>query len=1042
MNTSKCLSDYELRYSRQILAIGEEFNLKLKRFDVFIYGLRAVGSEIAKNLAVMGVKKLHIFDPKITMMTDLSYNPLLAQSQIGKLRRDFAILNSIKEINPEVVVEVAEFDPLKDLTQLRAFHIVIFTEVLNIDFLNSVSDFLKDNKRCFIYAATTGLSGFIFSDFGKEYLIRDADESECRQHSIKKVSKSEPGIVTIDDSKLTFMEGDFVVFKEIQGMIELNESPPRPIKVIGSHEFTIEDTSKYSDFTSGGIVERVKVPNPVSYKSFKEYITNPFIEGRECKHFDNSKVGRKELLHIIYSALHIIVKTPGQIPMISDDANLSEYLDLVKKHFVKYKNESPLWMNNCEEFNEELAKSILLSFNHQTAPISNLVAGLVSNEVIKYTGKYLAINQLVYFDFYETIDPIAGPPNLNQLSQNNRSFDFISVYGNDLFQKIKNLSITVIGAGSIGNEVSKQLALMGFSSDQGKITIIDDSLISYCDLSKSFSFRTQDLMKSKLEKVSQMINSVSGGMQLQLFQTKMNEETQDIFGDSFWNKQDFIISCVNDIESRKYIDKRCVWFNKPFIDLGLSGLKGHMQFILPGITNTYGDLEDQTQGVVTDIQLNDELFPFTFQHCLSFANASFYKFYIQDINDFIEFQANPKQFFKEIKELQSPTFVKEKTIRLSWLSSIVNTSSKFNYCIEYAYDLFNYYFNNRIKHLLSSIPPDFMNDEDIKFWGGRRRLPSPYVFRSDDDLCFSFVDSFLQNLCLIFNIKKESPQYIKSYLDKIKPQTFTLQKNLYKINEDSENGGYTADECYVLLNEDEKIIEGMQSTLLGVGSSINPCNKLKACEFDLDNNFHQLELIYSWACIQAKCYKIKEWGRLRSKFYSGNQVPSVISTASALAGYACLQLLGFIQGRGTEDLRDTYLDFGSNNYVLSEPGAKIIKSFYSSNNDCENTNGISKIDSKSWTIWDKIEINSKLTIKQLIDYLNTMFQVEENSYVFSEFVIEGKTLLLTEENLSKDVSFFKSKSNYENYIIIQAFCKNKSEDFEHRIDLPLIRYLT
>ena len=40
-------------------------------------------------------------------------------------------------------------------------------------------------------------------------------------------------------------QGDYVVFKGITGVTELNESPPRPIRLLSKNKFNIEETIWY-----------------------------------------------------------------------------------------------------------------------------------------------------------------------------------------------------------------------------------------------------------------------------------------------------------------------------------------------------------------------------------------------------------------------------------------------------------------------------------------------------------------------------------------------------------------------------------------------------------------------------------------------------------------------------------------------------------------------------------------------------------------------------------------------------------------------------
>ena len=56
-----------------------------------------------------------------------------------------------------------------------------------------------------------------------------------------------------------------------------------------------------------------------------------------------------------------------------------------------------------------------------------------------------------------------------------------------------------------------------------------------------------------------------------------------------------IVGAVDSIETSKLIDKYVIWYQKPYFDTGLSGLKGHLQCIIPNKTETFTDLNDIDQ---------------------------------------------------------------------------------------------------------------------------------------------------------------------------------------------------------------------------------------------------------------------------------------------------------------------------------------------------------------------------------------------------------------------------------------------------------------
>lgn len=59
-------------YSRQLYVLGHEAMKRMAASNVLIVGLRGLGTEIAKNVALAGVKSLTIYDPNPVKIEDLS----------------------------------------------------------------------------------------------------------------------------------------------------------------------------------------------------------------------------------------------------------------------------------------------------------------------------------------------------------------------------------------------------------------------------------------------------------------------------------------------------------------------------------------------------------------------------------------------------------------------------------------------------------------------------------------------------------------------------------------------------------------------------------------------------------------------------------------------------------------------------------------------------------------------------------------------------------------------------------------------------------
>lgn len=256
-------------YSRQIGTFGLETMGKLIKMNVLIVGMRGLGVETAKNLILAGPRSVTLYDPTQVTWGDLSSNFYCREEHVGKISRANASFDKLQELNPYVKVQVIDTLPLDAHAQ---YHVVCYTEILeNIDKLIEVNEFCRAKNIGFILSTTFGPSGFAFLDYGTEFSINDADGEDTKAFIVVNATQSNPMIVTVhEDKRHKFQDGDYVSFKEVEGMTELNALPPTPITVIDGYSFKVNvDSTNFHLYSREGLVENVKVPKIVSYHSLK-----------------------------------------------------------------------------------------------------------------------------------------------------------------------------------------------------------------------------------------------------------------------------------------------------------------------------------------------------------------------------------------------------------------------------------------------------------------------------------------------------------------------------------------------------------------------------------------------------------------------------------------------------------------------------------------------------------------------------------------------------------------------------------------------------
>jgi DNA-binding transcriptional regulator YhcF (GntR family) len=151
------------------------------------------------------------------------------------------------------------------------------------------------------------------------------------------------------------------------------------------------------------------------------------------------------------------------------------------------------------------------------------------------------------------------------------TFEFISWWDRE---KVQNAKVMVIGAGALGNEVIKNLALMGI----GHIFIVDFDKIEAANLSRSVLFREADNNRSKAEIAAARAKSINPDVHVQY----LNGDVTTKLGLGIFRRMDVVIGCLDNREARLAVNRFCYWMNKPWVDGAIQELLGLVRVFVPG----------------------------------------------------------------------------------------------------------------------------------------------------------------------------------------------------------------------------------------------------------------------------------------------------------------------------------------------------------------------------------------------------------------------------------------------------------------------------
>jgi molybdopterin/thiamine biosynthesis adenylyltransferase len=140
-------------------------------------------------------------------------------------------------------------------------------------------------------------------------------------------------------------------------------------------------------------------------------------------------------------------------------------------------------------------------------------------------------------------------------------------------------SALVVGAGALGNEVVKNLALLGFS----KIWIADFDRIETTNLTRSVLFRASDVGQWKAEVLAARAMELNPDCSAVPLRVDVRYE----LGLAFMKQIDLIFGCLDNREARYFINRSSYLLRKMFIDGGLETLNGSVSVFHPPATPCY-----------------------------------------------------------------------------------------------------------------------------------------------------------------------------------------------------------------------------------------------------------------------------------------------------------------------------------------------------------------------------------------------------------------------------------------------------------------------
>lgn len=135
-------------------------------------------------------------------------------------------------------------------------------------------------------------------------------------------------------------------------------------------------------------------------------------------------------------------------------------------------------------------------------------------------------------------------------------------------ERLRESRVLVAGAGAIGNEVLKLLALMGV----GRIVVVDFDMVELSNLSRCVLFGEADIGKSKAIVAAERVHALNPEVTI----TPIHGNLEFEVGLGIYHSMDVVIGCLDSLAARIALNRICRLVRVPWVNGGIGTTYGEV----------------------------------------------------------------------------------------------------------------------------------------------------------------------------------------------------------------------------------------------------------------------------------------------------------------------------------------------------------------------------------------------------------------------------------------------------------------------------------
>uniref|UniRef100_A0A8C2WGU8 Ubiquitin like modifier activating enzyme 6 n=1 Tax=Cyclopterus lumpus TaxID=8103 RepID=A0A8C2WGU8_CYCLU len=867
-------------YSRQRYVLGDSAMHQMAQSSVFLSGMGGLGIEIAKNIVLAGVKAVSLHDTKQCETWDLGSNFFIHKEDVlGQKSRVEAVCPRVAELNPYVHVDVSSLalDDNTDLGFLGKYQCVILTEA-RLSLQKRVNDFCHSHQPPirFISCDAYGICVRVFCDFGEEFEVSDPTGEEPKEIFIQSITQDSPGVVTcMDNQPHGLQTGQSVVFREVNGMVEVNGTV-RPVSVLSPYSFAIGDTSQLQPYAHGGFFVLLKTPKTYRFAPLQ--------------------------IHAAMMALDTFQEQLSRLP----NAGCSQDAEVL----LKLTEEAPV--------NAELVRCLSRTARGTLPPLAAAVGGLASQEVLKaITGKFAPLQQWFYLDAIEVVRPLQSVAAEEFFPRGDRYDGLRACIGESMCLELHKLRVFMVGCGAIGCEMLKNFALLGvgLASSSGEVGVSRYVLLSSVSLGVHHGPRPHR-KKPKSTTAAEATLEINPDLQVDAHLNKVCPATESVYNDAFYCRLNLVVTALDNVEARRYVDSRCLSNQRALLDSGTMGTKGHTEIIVPNLTESYNSHRDPPEEEIPFCTLKS--FPSVIEHTIQWARDKFENLFAHKPSMFNSFWQTHPSAEVVLQRMQRGESLEGSFQVIKLLSK---RPSRWDQCVTFARLKFEKYFKRKALQLLHSFPLDTRLKDGSLFWQSPKRPPAPVDFDLKDSLHFGFIVSTARLFAGVYNIpysqKDVTEEEVTRLLSIVKIPEYRPSE---KVSVTDETVRKPDSMKLPLSSEEEREAIAQLEQAIATDNVTAGSLQVSPLQFekDDDGNGH-MDFVTAASALRARMYAIEPADRLKTKRIAGKIIPAIATATAAVAGLVALELVKVVGGYEFESFKNCFFNLAIPVVVLTEP---------------------------------------------------------------------------------------------------------------------------